>query len=244
MHAFEYQKYRKPIVIAPHPDDLEGFTGGLVYLLEVPVTSVVFAGGNLGVWEERYATMDPDEYIRIRLEEAEESAQILGVSEIIYAGYRDRGVPTDEQAVNRVLDLLRQHEPDLVISFEYYKRGTPYPHPDHIATANNVRHAIARYEKRDALDYYLCATLFPNCFVDVTQAREKKLEALARHTTQADLNSVIFPFFERALSKLWGVFNGVQYAEGYRKVDITKMATKLEEGPPLAPAQSDTPAPA
>jgi LmbE family N-acetylglucosaminyl deacetylase/uncharacterized membrane protein HdeD (DUF308 family) len=221
------QKYRKIMVLTPHPDDLEGFVGGLVYRLSGEVISVIFAGGDKGVWSKASQVLDTGDYIRIRLKESTQAARLLGVREIVYMGYLDRGVPVDETAIDKTLEQFRLHQPDLVVSFEFFKRATPYPHPDHLATANVVRQAIGRYEHADQLDYVVVSTLLPNCFVDVTGVRRIKLEALACHSTQTDLNALIFPFFEKLLSRLWGVFSGVDYAEGYRQIDVQSLQHKL-----------------
>lgn len=221
-------KYKKIMILTPHPDDLEGFVGGLVYRLSGEIVSVIFAGGDKGVWSQHYKVMDTGDYIRIRLEESAQAARLLGVREILYMGYLDRSVPVDEAAIDKTLEQFRLHQPDLVVSFEFYKRATPYPHPDHLATARVVRQAVARYEHADQLDYLVVSTLIPNCFVDVTGVRRIKLEALACHSTQMDLNTLIFPFFEKLLSRLWGAFSGVDYAEGYRQIDINVLRSKLE----------------
>jgi LmbE family N-acetylglucosaminyl deacetylase/uncharacterized membrane protein HdeD (DUF308 family) len=223
----EVSKYRRPIILVPHPDDLEAFAGGLAYQLKVGVLSVIFAGGDKGVWSADFATMDKSDYIRVRLEEAADAAQLLGVSEIIYMGYLDRGVECTEAVIKKVVDIFQQYRPDLVVSFEFYRRATPYPHPDHLAVGEIVRRAVARYEQRDRLDYVVTSTLLPNVFLDVTGVRRVKLEALACHTTQVGLNGIIFPFLEKLTTKVWGAFAGVSYAEGYRLVDIPHLVTRL-----------------
>lgn len=225
-----YHKYRRPIVFAPHPDDLEGFAGGLVYRLKAPVISVIFAGGNLGVWSKEFAALSAEDYIDVRLDESVDAGRLLGVNEIIYMGYRDREVVCDDEAIERTLEILREHRPDLVVSFEYHRRATPYAHPDHLAVADIVRRAVARYERHHELDFVVTATFLPNRFVDISDVRRVKLEALACHTTQAVVNAAIFPFFEKMLTRLWGAYMGVQYAEGYRLIDIDKMMMRIDEG--------------
>jgi LmbE family N-acetylglucosaminyl deacetylase/uncharacterized membrane protein HdeD (DUF308 family) len=223
----DLSKYRRAIVLAPHPDDLEAFAGGLVYQLKEGVLSVVFAGGDKGVWSARFATMDKTDYIRVRLAEAAEAGRLLGVNEIIYMGYLDRGVTCTEAAIQKVVEIFRLHRPDLVVSFEFYRRATPYPHPDHLAAGEIVRRAVARYEGRDRLDYLVTSTVLPNVFLDVTGVRRVKLEALACHTTQTGLNGIIFPFLEKLITRIWGAFAGVDYAEGYRLIDIPKLVARL-----------------
>lgn len=220
-------KYRRPIIFAPHPDDLEAFSGGLAYKLHGELLSVVFAGGDKGVWSQKFAQMPPHDFVRLRLTEAAEAANLLGIKEIIYMGYMDRTVQCTEAAIQQVVDILEQHQPDLIVSFEYFRRVTPYPHPDHLEAAQIVRHAVARYQHNDCLDFLVTATLFPNVFLDVTGVRRVKLEALACHTTQVGLNKIIFPFLEGVVTRLWGIFNAVDYAEGYRVVNVPKMVRRL-----------------
>ncbi|MGQ9908693.1 MAG: PIG-L family deacetylase [Candidatus Flexifilum sp.] len=220
-------KYKKALILTPHPDDLEGFVGGLAARMQAEITSVIFAGGDRGVWERRYQEMPKDTYIHLRLEEAEQAARLLGVREIIYMGYLDRGVVCDDATIERTVALLRQYQPDVVISFEFYRSLTPYPHPDHLATGQVVRHAVARYEQRDSLDYFVTSTLLPNRFIDVSGVRQIKLTALACHTTQAGLNAIIFPFFENFITRIWGIFVGSDHSEGYRQIDIPALVRKL-----------------
>ncbi len=222
------EKYRTIMIIAPHPDDLEGFCGGLVYRLAGEVLSVIFAGGDRGAWSKRYQVLEREDYIRIRLAESSQAAELLGVREIIYMGYFDRTLTVDDAAIDKTLDQLTLHRPDLVVTFEYRRRANPYPHPDHLATGRIVREAISRYEYADELDLLLTSTLLPNTFVDVTGVRHIKLAALACHTTQGYLNALIFPFFEKLLSRIWGTFAGVTYAEGYRRVNIEVLRTQQE----------------
>jgi LmbE family N-acetylglucosaminyl deacetylase len=142
-------------------------------------------------------------------------------------GYLDRGVTCTEAAIQKVVEIFRLHRPDLVVSFEFYRRATPYPHPDHLAAGEIVRRAVARYEGRDRLDYLVTSTILPNVFLDVTGVRRVKLEALACHTTQTGLNGIIFPFLEKLITRIWGAFAGVDYAEGYRLIDIPKLVARL-----------------
>jgi hypothetical protein len=51
---------------------------------------------------------------------------------------------------------------------------------------------------------------------------------LACHTTQTGLNGIIFPFLEKLITQIWGAFDGVDYAEGYRLIDIPKLVARLD----------------
>jgi LmbE family N-acetylglucosaminyl deacetylase len=210
-------KYKRPIVIAAHPDDLEAFAGGLVFQLG-NVLSVIFSGGDRGVWSPKYSALNKSEYIRLRLKESSEAGKILGVNEIIYMGYLDRTIKCTDDNVQKISTILEKYEPDIIVSFEYHESTTLDPHPDHLAVGEITRRAVKKYVNDDRFDYLVMSTIFPNVFVDVSDVRRVKLEALARHTSQTGLNSIIFPFLEKLITKLWGAYNGVDYAEGYRCV--------------------------
>jgi LmbE family N-acetylglucosaminyl deacetylase/uncharacterized membrane protein HdeD (DUF308 family) len=210
-------KYKRPIVIAAHPDDLEAFAGGLVFQLG-NVLSVIFSGGDRGVWSPKYSAMDKSEYIRLRLKESSEAGKILGVNEIIYMGYLDRSIKCTDDNIQKILTILEKYEPDIIVSFEYHKSITLDPHPDHLAIGEITRQAVMKCMNDVRFDYFVMSTIFPNVFVDVSNVRRVKLEALARHTSQTGLNSIIFPFLEKLITKLWGAYNGVDFAEGYRCV--------------------------
>lgn len=204
----DLRAYQRIVAFVPHPDDLEGFLGGLAYLAPAHFTQVIFCGGDRGIWRSDYRSLDSQAYIQVRLEEADDAAQLLGIAQTRYLGYRDRQLVCNEEAIERVLALLRELEPDCVISFEYYKRATPYAHADHLAMAEIVRRAVARYDKRAAIDFLLTSTLLPNRFLDVTAVRRVKLAALACHISQIELTGAIFPLFEKALTRLWGLCVG------------------------------------
>lgn len=238
-HSFgEYidvEKYQRPLIISPHPDDLEGFTGGLVYSLRAPVISVIMSGGDKGRWQEEFVKMSPEQFMEVRLDESAEAAQFLGIERILWMGYRDRTVSYSEQSVQRMLNIFNYLQPDMVASFEFRKSLSYYPHHDHIQTGLIVREALRRYAGAGHdVTYYLTSTLGPNSFLDVSNVRRIKLEALACHTTQDALNAIIFPFFERLSSAVWGAFNGVQYAEGYRRVDMRDVLRHKAMTPPVA----------
>lgn len=221
-------RYRNILVFVPHPDDLEGFVGGLAYQAQGRVTQVIFCGGDRGVWRPAYRNLPKETYIQMRLDEAEEAARLLGIDEVRYMGYRDRELVCDDDSIGRTLDLIRDYAPDCIISFEYFRRATPYTHADHLTMANIVRHAVARYERREQVDFLLTSTFLPNRFMDVTTVRRVKLSALACHLSQIELTGAIFPLFEKVLTRLWGAFIGTRYAEGYRLVDPKALVQHLE----------------
>lgn len=217
--SIDVHRYQRPLIVLSHPDDLEGFTGGLAYSLRAPAVSAVMSGGDKGRWRAEHEALSPEQFMAMRFEESVQSGYLLGVEAILWMGHRDHEIEYDEAAVQRMLHLLNAVQPDMVATFEYRVPLSYYPHRDHIQTGLIVREAVRRYHATGArADLLLTSTIAPNAFLDVTHVRRIKLEALACHTTQDALNAIIFPFFERLVTSIWGAFSGVESAEGYRRV--------------------------
>src|SRR5207302_5036241 len=81
----------------------------------------------------------------IRADELRRSAEILGISEVHFLGYRDSGMldtPANsnpdnllnadrDEATRRVVRLIREARPDVLVTYD--ERGG-YGHPDHVTT--------------------------------------------------------------------------------------------------------------
>jgi mycothiol S-conjugate amidase len=80
----------------------------------------------------------------VRLAELKASTEIIGYDETILLGYRDSGMPDSEanaradsfaqapleEAVERLVAIIRREKPQVVIT--YPDEQTEYPHPDHL----------------------------------------------------------------------------------------------------------------
>ncbi len=80
----------------------------------------------------------------VRLKELEEAAAIIGYDEVVLLGYRDSGMPESEanarpdafanaeldEAVGRLVEVIRRERPQVVITYGDDQQG--YPHPDHL----------------------------------------------------------------------------------------------------------------
>lgn len=138
------------MAVHAHPDDEIFGTGGIFARAAdegFRTVLVVATGGEEG--EIRDPSRDtPAEHARlgeIRAEELRRSAEILGIDEVHSLGYRDSGMlgtPANdnpdnflhadrEEAVRRVVRLIRQVRPDVLITYD--ERGG-YGHPDHVTT--------------------------------------------------------------------------------------------------------------
>ncbi len=132
-----------------HPDDEASKGAGTVarYVAEgAEATLVCCTGGEAG--EVLNPVMDRPEVhenlAAVRLEELERSVAIIGYSELVMLGYRDSGMPDSaenadprafanaplEQAVGRLVGIIRRTRPQVIITYGDDQQG--YPHPDHL----------------------------------------------------------------------------------------------------------------
>jgi mycothiol S-conjugate amidase len=137
------------LTVHAHPDDEASKGAGTVarYAAEgVRSVLVTCTGGEAG------DILNPgadDAWTRanlasVRLAELRESVRILGYSSLHLLGYRDSGMPGSEdnvhpdsfaaapvdEAVGRLVAIVRAERPQVVITYEDDHTG--YPHPDHI----------------------------------------------------------------------------------------------------------------
>jgi mycothiol S-conjugate amidase len=92
----------------------------------------------------------------VRREELARAAEIIGYDEVIDLGYRDSGMPDTEanahpdafanadhdEAVGRLVAILRRERPQVVVTYGDDQKG--YPHPDHLQVHDITMPAVER----------------------------------------------------------------------------------------------------
>jgi LmbE family N-acetylglucosaminyl deacetylase len=125
-----------------HPDDETLFTGGTIARAAAEGHRVVIVVATLGERGLTGSSPDPDELVRVRLDELRHAAAALGCTEVRWLGYADSGRHGDtpdpasfaraevEAAAGRLARLLDDVSADVLTSYD--ERGG-YGHPDHVA---------------------------------------------------------------------------------------------------------------
>ena len=137
------------MTVHAHPDDESSKGAGTVakYHAEgVHTVLVCCTGGEEG--DILNPAMDRpgvrEDITSIRSEELDRAAKIIGYDDVEKLGYRDSGMPDSEanadprsfarapldEAVGRLVALIRKHRPQVVVTYPENQSG--YPHPDHI----------------------------------------------------------------------------------------------------------------
>jgi mycothiol S-conjugate amidase len=147
------------LTIHAHPDDEASKGAGSVarYHAEgVRTVLVCCTGGEEG--DILNPAMDRDDVRadigRIREQELDRAAAIIGYDEVVRLGYRDSGMPDSEanknpaafanapleEAVDKLVEVLRRERPQVVVTYD--DEQTYYPHPDHLRVNEITRPAV------------------------------------------------------------------------------------------------------
>lgn len=200
------------LFLSPHPDDVELFCGGTIASL-AGRREVVLADMTRG-------EMSSNGTVELRTEEAAAAAKALGVT----APREQLGLPDaaldvrDPRHVDAVVDLLRRREPELLFA--------PWPvdrHPDHVATGEIARRAVALAGGPTRLLFYPChGEIEPTLLVDVSDVIERWEAAVRSYASQflssdavaTPINRPGFVEHHRNRRVRWGAMRGAAYAEG------------------------------
>lgn len=149
------------LTVHAHPDDESSKGAGTIakyHDLGVRTVLVCCTGGEEG--DILNPAMDRDEVREhlpeVRLQELERAASVIGYDETILLGYRDSGMPESEanarpeafanapldEAVGRLVAILRRERPQVVVTYGDDQSG--YPHPDHLMVHDVTMPAIDR----------------------------------------------------------------------------------------------------
>ncbi len=164
-------KQKTLVFVGAHPDDETfgiGTTLAQYAAAGVKVYYVCATRGEAGSTDaeqmQGYATIGD-----LRWAELKCAAQILGLAGVIHLGYRDSGMPGSEdnkhpealaaalpeQVIGRVVKLIRELKPEVVITFDPIGG---YRHPDHVAIHNATVKAF--YAAGDPKQYPEAGTAF------------------------------------------------------------------------------------
>lgn len=139
---------KKVLALFPHPDDEVTVAGTLMRLKEDghEVILVCLTRGEKG---KSSGLEDEQELARLRTSEMEESARLIGADKLILSDYPDSGIEDlGMDSLNQVvLDLILEHQPDILISYDS-KVGL-YGHPDHRLTGKAVEQVFLREKGKE-----------------------------------------------------------------------------------------------
>jgi bacillithiol biosynthesis deacetylase BshB1 len=174
------------LAIAAHPDDIELICGGTLI-------SAHMLGRSTGIIDLAAGEMASRGTPELRAKEAAKAAKVMGVAVRENLGFPDGGIQNTPETRAKLAVAIRQLKPRIVITHSQHGR-----HPDHPIVAQLVRDAcfvagLKKVEPKVAPHRPLKvihALSFrednqkPTFVVDISDAFEKKLEAIACYKSQ------------------------------------------------------------
>jgi LmbE family N-acetylglucosaminyl deacetylase len=226
------------LAVYAHPDDPEISAGGTLAAWAeagADVSLLITTRGDKGTPDPG---ADRDELAALRIEETAKAAALLGFAGHFHLGYGDGELADDQALRGAIARHVRELRPQVVLCPDptavffgdrYYNHhdhrvtgwatldavapaaGNPHYFPEHLAEGLAVHHVQT---------VYLSGTLEPNCWVDVSQTLERKIDALFCHASQLTETGEWFRQFLRDRAEEAGREAGVAYAEGFRRLTL------------------------
>jgi LmbE family N-acetylglucosaminyl deacetylase len=228
----------RALAVYAHPDDPEISAGG---------TLATWAAAGTEVWvlittRGDKGTRDPDADLSalaaLRVEETAKAAALLGFAGHLHLDYSDGELPDDQALRGEIVRVVRELRPESVLCPDptaAFFGDSYFNHRDHRATgwatldavapaAGNPHyfpeHLRAGLSVHQVKTVYLSGTLEPNCWIDISDALERKIDGLFCHASQLTEAGDWFRQFLRDRAEEAGAVAGVKYAEPFRRLNF------------------------
>ena len=214
---------------SPHPDDSEIFCSGTLAKYAAfghDVGIVTMTRGDVGS-----PTLSRDEIAAVREQESRNAAAVIG-AELFWLGYDDEFLYDTPEVRRRVIDVLREFKPDVVLCPD---KDHDY-HPDHVRTGQlvwdthvmgpikNIPTAHPPVDSVHEIWYYDTAAgigFEPEFYVDITDFWETKKKMVECHVSQNEwckhMYDIPVTYFGETQSRFRGYQAGCRFAEGFRR---------------------------
>ena len=205
------QGYKKVLVIGAHPDDPESMCAGTMLKLQAmgaEVVAVYLTSGEAGIVGKTH-----EQARTIRQAEARKACEVLGVR-AVFLTQIDGNAEVNKERYAEMKALIEAEQPDMVI--------THWPidsHRDHRVCSILVYDAWRMTGRGFDLYYSEVMTgmqtqnFTPSLWVDITDYRDKKIEAYLCHESQ-EIDGVIKEYHD-TMERMRGMECQAKYAEAF-----------------------------
>lgn len=224
----------RALAVYAHPDDPEVACGGTLASWAAggcEVRLVVVNAGDKGSYD---ATVDPEVLTRQRAREVGAAAEVMSLAGVELLGFADGEVSNDLVLRRRLVGLVRTHRPDVVIAPDptaVFFGDSYVNHRDHRevgwAVLDTVAPAAAsplyfpdQGPPHQVPTVLLSGVLEPDAWVDVSDAIDQKVAAVACHASRVGDDPELVAELLRARTTEAGAKVGVAHAEGYRRLRL------------------------
>ena len=205
------QGYKKVLVIGAHPDDPESMCAGTMLKLKdmgAEVVAVYLTSGEAGIVGKTH-----EQARTIRQAEARKACEVLGVR-AVFLTQTDGNAEVNKERYAEMKALIEAEQPDMVI--------THWPidsHRDHRVCSILVYDAWRMTGRGFDLYYSEVMTgmqtqnFTPTLWVDITDYRDKKIEAYLCHESQ-ELEGAVKEYHD-TMERMRGMECQAKYAEAF-----------------------------
>ncbi|MEW6523734.1 MAG: bacillithiol biosynthesis deacetylase BshB1 [Bacillota bacterium] len=232
-------EYVDILAFGAHPDDVE-------IGMAATLAKHTGLGRTVGIVDLTRGEMSSNGTVEEREAEALSAARVVGASFRVNLDLPDRGIDGTSSQRRAVVEVIRRYRPRVVCVSHSVDR-----HPDHVAAHHLVNAACfdsgllrldatgAPHRPARILYYFVNLDCRPDFIVDVSSYYQKKVEALACHSSQfrlgsgqfsTVLNQPGFPRLVRGRDAYFGALIGTEFGEGFllrepvKVHDITSLA--------------------
>ena len=234
----EETKLERVLVVMAHPDDPEFSFGATVAKLAADGTEVVYVVCTDGSQGGEDPEQPDQELTEIRYREQRAAAEVLGVKEVVFLGYKDGNLEPNLELRHAITREIRRHRPDAVFTHSPLRNlgiGIGAAHPDHLAVGQATFAAVypdARnprafrellsegLEAHKVKEIWVGAWMDGDHLVDVSGFVDRKIEALKCHQSQVAKPGQEWEFekFIRERMAEAGKKIGAEAAESFKKI--------------------------
>ncbi|HZJ27334.1 MAG TPA: PIG-L deacetylase family protein [Acidimicrobiia bacterium] len=228
------------LAVYAHPDDPEISAGGTLGRWAADgaeVWALVTTRGDKGSSDP---AVDPEELAARRRDETAAAGAALGLAGCRHLDYPDGELPDDDALRGRIVTEVRELRPDVLLCPDptaVFFGDAYFNHRDHRLTGWAALDAVAPaagnphyfpeqlggpagLAVHDVPTVLLSGTLEPNCWIDITNSLDAKIEALFCHASQLLETGEWFREYLRTNAEDAGRVVGVRYAEPFRKLSL------------------------
>jgi len=234
------EDWQRAVAVVAHPDDPEFGFGGSVAKLAGDGSEVTYVIVTDGCQGGEDPSVPDAELTATRYAEQRAAAEVLGVTDVVFLGFRDGHVAPDVELRRAITREIRRFRPELVLTHAPVRAllgtGIGAFHPDHMAVGEATLCAVypdARnprafrellaegLEAHKVKEVWLPGFDQADHYVDATGVMDKKIEAILCHRSQFDkpgLQPADAGKWIRERMKKAGEKAGFEYAEAFRKL--------------------------
>jgi LmbE family N-acetylglucosaminyl deacetylase len=227
----------RAMLVIPHPDDGESGCAGTVATWAQQGCKVLYVVATNGDKGSSDPEMTSERLAEIREGEQRNAANVLGVDEVVFLRHGDGELEDDRQFRGEIVHEIRRFRPNILLTMDPYRINS-HTHRDHRMTGTVALDACFPYARdvlhypehlREGLETFKVGTVLlwgspePDVVVDISDAIDFKMRALAAHESQlsTDMNRIEQFAKRRAVDAAARVADHgfkFEYAEIFRKM--------------------------